>query len=246
MKNYVIGPIVFIFVWTIISSFQLLNPILFPDPLGTFKELYELLSSGLLLQDIGATLLRTMEAFFIAAIIGLPIGMILGKSVKVYKSIEFLIDFFRSTPATAIFPLFLLVFGIGDFSKIIAAAFGAVLIIIFNTAYGVINSKKHRILAAKLMGASRWQIFNWIVSRESLPETFVGLRNAISLTLVIIIVTEMFIGTTAGLGRRIIDSQLIYNIEAMYAAIIMAGVIGYLLNSALIIIEKRVVHWKKD
>ena len=242
-KIFLLGPLMVIALWFVISQLELINPILLPGPLETLGELFRLTASGLILDDLFATLSRTLGAFAIALVIGLPAGLALGKSERAYRSIEFIVDFFRSTPATAIFPLFLLLFGIGDYSKIAAAAFGAVLIIIFNTAYGVINSKKSRILAAKLMGATRWQMFKWIVSWESLPQTFVGLRNSISLTLVVIIVTEMFIGTTVGLGRMIIDSQLVYNIEAMYAAIIISGVLGYLLNYILLKSEKRLVHW---
>jgi len=95
----------------------------------------------------------------IALIPGLPLGLFLGRSEKTYQSFEFIIDFFRSTPATALFPLFLLIFGIGDESKIALAAFTAMLIIIFNTAHGVMNASKSRVLAAKVMGATKIQIF---------------------------------------------------------------------------------------
>lgn len=244
MKKLIfLGPVILFMLWGIIFHLKLIDSFFLPSPIETIKELLNLLRSDLITKDISATLLRTVKAFLIAVFIGLPVGLLLGKTEKIYRSIEFIIDFFRSTPATALFPLFLLIFGVTDKSKIAVAAFGALLIIIFNTAYGVINSKKSRIIAAKLMGASRFQIFKWIIFWESLPQTFVGLRNAVSLTLVIIIVTEMFIGTNVGLGRRIIDSQLIYNTKAMYASIIVAGILGYLLNYILLFLEKRFVHW---
>lgn len=241
-KLIFLGPVILFMLWGIVFHLKLIDPFFLPSPIETIEELLNLFRSDFT-KDISATLLRTVKAFLIAIFIGLPVGLLLGKTEKIYRSIEFIIDFFRSTPATALFPLFLLIFGVTDNSKIAVAAFGALLIIIFNTAYGVINSKKSRIIAAKLMGASRFQIFKWIIFWESLPQTFLGLRNAISLTLVVIIVTEMFIGTNIGLGRRIIDSQLIYNIKAMYASIIVAGVLGYLLNYALLFLERRIVHW---
>ena len=139
--------------------------------------------------------------------------------------------------------LFLLIFGIGDNSKIAVAAFASTLIIIFNTAYGVMNSKKSRELAVRLMGATRLQRFRLISFWESLPQTFIGLRTALSLTLIIIIVTEMFIGTYSGLGRRIIDFQYVYNIKGIYAVILLTGIIGYLVNAIFIFLEKKVIHW---
>jgi len=242
VRKILLGSGLFLLIWWIITALKLIDPFFFPGPKETFIALGRQLASGLF-NDILATLLRTLYAFGIAVIVAVPCGLALGKAERFYRSVELIVDFFRSTPATALFPLFLLIFGIGDASKIAAAAFAAFLIVLFNTAYGVIHSKKARVVAAKLHGASRWQIFKWIVVWESLPQTFVGLRNAISLTLTIIIVTEMFVGSDAGLGRQIIDFQIVYNIPAMYAAILMAGLLGYLLNQFLLLAEKRIVHW---
>lgn len=244
MKKYtLIGPILLILVWATASYFQIIDKFFLPDPFTTIKKIFELLTSGIILEDLISTIERVVLAFIVAIVIGLPLGLILGKTEKIYRSVEFAIDFFRSTPATALFPLFILIFGITDKSKIAIAAFASTLIIIFNTAYGVMHTKKSRILAAKIMGATKVQIFRWILFWESLPQTFIGLRSAISLSLVLIVVTEMFIGTTSGLGRRIIDSQITYEIPTMYATILLTGIVGYLLNLLFITVEKRLLHW---
>lgn len=243
-KKYIlIGPIILLAVWALVAQLRLIDTFFLPGPLTTINKLVQLLFSGAIIGDLFSTLERVVLSFFIALIIGLPLGLLLGRSERVYRSFEFIIDFFRSTPATALFPLFLLVFGITDKSKIAVAAFAAMLIIIFNTAYGVMHTKKSRILAAQIMGATKTQIFRWVLFWESLPQTFIGLRNAVSLSLVIIVVTEMFIGTTSGLGRRIIDSQITYEIPTMYATILLAGILGYLLNVIFIAVEKRFLHW---
>jgi len=244
MRKYTfIGPIVLILIWAVAAQLQLIDKFFLPDPFTTIGKLVQLLGSGAIVGDLVSTLERVVLAFVIALAIGLPLGLLLGGAEKVYRSFEFIIDFFRSTPATALFPLFLLVFGITDKSKIAVAAFSSMLIIIFNTAYGVMHAKKSRVLAAQIMGATKAQIFRWILFWESLPQTFIGLRSAVSLTLVIVVVTEMFIGTTSGLGRKIIDSQIIYEIPTMYAAILLAGIVGYLLNLLFLAAEKRFLHW---
>ncbi len=173
----------------------------------------------------------------------MPIGVALGSSEKLYRSVEFLIDFFRSTPASALIPLFILFFGVSDFSKVVIAAFSALLLMVFNSAYGVINAKQSRILAAKVMGANRWRIFKDVLLLESLPQTFIGLRSGISIALVIVIVAEMFIGTDQGLGKRIIDAQQILNVQDMYASILVTGILGYFLNMLFLMLEKRFIHW---
>lgn len=244
MKPYTLLGLVFlILLWAGVARFQLVDSFFLPDPFTTGKELVELLSTGEITQDFLATLQRVALSFAIAVIVGVPLGLALGSKKNFYRSAEFIIDFFRSTPATAMFPLFLLLFGITDKSKIAVAAFTSALIIIFNTAYGVMHAKMSRLLAAQLMGATRLQTFRWILFWESLPQTFIGLRSAVSLSLVVIIVTEMFIGTPVGLGRKIIDAQITYEIPTMYAVILLAGVLGYLLNAIFIAIEKRVLHW---
>jgi sulfonate transport system permease protein len=78
---------------------------------------------------------------------------------------------------------------------------------------------------------------------ESLQPTFVGLRSAISMALVIVIVAEMFIGSDNGLGHRIIDAQQVLNVKSMYAAILAAGALGYALNVLFLYVERRIVHW---
>jgi ABC-type nitrate/sulfonate/bicarbonate transport system permease component len=244
MKKYtIIGPIIVVIIWFLVSKFGFIDKFFLPDPIAVIRELGHLLITGTILPDLFSTLGRVLISFFIAVILGVPLGLFLGRSEKLYRSSEFIIDFFRSTPATALFPLFLLIFGITDKSKIAVAAFTSMLIIIFNTAYGVMHAKKSRVLAAKIMGASKMQIFKWILFWESLPQTFIGLRSAVSLSLVVIIVTEMFIGTSVGLGRRIIDAQMTYEIPAMYAIILLTGIIGYLLNYIFIILEKKILHW---
>ncbi len=198
---------------------------------------------GSLLHDFAVTVGRTLEAFVIAAAVGVPLGVLLGSSEKAYRSVEFLIDFFRSTPSSALIPLFLMIFGTSDVNKVAIAAFGALLIVVFNSAYGVMNARKQRVMAARVMGASRWRIFKDVLIWESLQSTFVGLRSAVSMALVIVIVAEMFIGADSGLGHRIIDSQQVMNVKDMYASILAAGALGYALNVLFLLVERRIVHW---
>lgn len=241
-----IGPLLLFALWQLAVSAQWLNPALLPSPLETLGFMFQSFSESSMRTDIASTLYRTLAAFAFAAAVGVPLGVILGSSERVYRSLEFLIDFFRSTPSSALIPLFMLIFGISDANKIAIAAFAAVLVILFNSAYGVMNAKKTRLMAAKVMGISRWHIFKDILLMESLAQTFVGLRTGVSIALVIVIVAEMFIGSENGLGHRIIDAQQVFNIKDMYASILITGALGYLLNLAFLLIEKKTVHWSSQ
>ena len=238
-----LGPVIFFAVWYGVVACGLVNKVLLPSPLDTVLFLGTSVVKGVMVIDIWATFMRTAIAFGIAAIIGVPLGIALGSSETAYRSVEFLIDFFRSTPSSALIPLFLLIFGITDANKIAIAAFAAVLVILFNSAYGVMHARKTRILAARVMGANAFDIFRDVLLMESLSSTFVGLRNGISMALVIVIVAEMFIGSETGLGHRIIDAQQVLNVKDMYASILVTGALGYLLNVAFLVMEKRFIHW---
>jgi len=238
-----IGPLALFMVWDLVVRLQLVSPVLLPTPSATIVALVKGMAGGPLLADFLSSLNRTVQAFLMAGVIGVPLGVLLGSNEKAYRSVEFLVDFFRSTPSSALIPLFLMIFGVTDMNKIAIAAFAAVLVILFNSAYGVINARKQRVMAARVMGASRWQIFKDVLIWESLQPTFVGLRSGVSMALVIVIVAEMFIGSDSGLGNRIINAQQVLNVREMYAAILAAGALGYVLNILFLVLEKRVVHW---
>jgi sulfonate transport system permease protein len=229
--------------WSVASYWQWVDPVLLPSPLSTFAALWQGMDGGPLGFDFVKTVYRTAAATAIAAVIAIPLGIVLGSSERIYRSLEFVIDFFRSTPASAMFPLFLVLFGVGDETKIAVAAFGAILVILFNVAYGVMNARKTRLLAAKVMGASRLRVLFDVMLLESLPQTFIGLRNGVSLALVIIVVAEMFIGSQDGLGHSVFEAQQLFDMPRMYAAIFAAGALGYGLNLVFLLIERRFVHW---
>jgi ABC-type nitrate/sulfonate/bicarbonate transport system permease component len=197
------------------SKGQLVNKDLLPSPFDTLRDTAIIISSGKMTSDFVHTLSRVAYSVMIAVVAGVPIGIVLAAKAAIYRSVEFLIDFFRSTPATALFPLFLLLFGLGDLAKIAVAAFAAWLVIVFNVAYGVMNARQTRILAAHSMGASSLRIFKDVIFFETLPQTFIGLRTAVSLALVVI----------------------------MYGSILIAGAMGYGMNLALLLTERSLVHW---
>jgi len=238
-----VGVAGLIVVWYLAVWAQIIDPVLLPSPLQTFRALWTGMAGGQLGHDFARTVGRTILSTVIAAAIAIPLGVFLGASERLYRSVEFVIDFFRSTPASAVFPLFLVISGVGERTKISVAAFGAVLVILFNVAYGVMNARKTRILAAKVMGASRLRVLTDVVLLESLPQTFVGLRNGVSLALVIVVVAEMFIGSADGLGHRVFDAQQLFEMPDMYAAIFAAGALGYGLNLLFLLVERRFVHW---
>ncbi len=239
----IILPILLIALWHILTVTGFIDPLFLPTPESVMHTLIAGLSSGELIGHSNATLLRSIGGFMVASAVGVPIGLLIGRSKLLSQLMQPTIDFFRSVPASALFPLFLFMFGTGDTAKIAVVVYAAALITIVNTAYGAMQVRETRIRAAKVMGATSWDIFWKVIVPESFPGIFAGLRIALSLSFVIIIVTEMFIGTNVGLGYYIINAQMVYRVPEMYAGIALTGLIGYIANMGLLIIQKRVLHW---
>jgi acyl-CoA synthetase (AMP-forming)/AMP-acid ligase II/ABC-type proline/glycine betaine transport system permease subunit len=238
-----IGPLALLLVWYLISTFQWVNPFFLPSPWDVFLELKGLLFTQGIYTHLGKTLYRMFSGYLLAILLGIPLGIMVGYWEKAYNSLEFLIEFFRGFPATSLFPLFMLAFGIGDAAKIAIVIFSCSLVITINTLYGVRNSSKTRQMVAETMKASNMYIFVRVILPDALPFITAGLRTALSLTLIIIVILEMFIGTDRGLGHLIYNAHMTYQIPQMYATIVITGLIGYGMNKGFIKLEEEVIHW---
>lgn len=240
--DYFTGPILILLIWWLMSASGIINHLLLPSPIEvikTFGIIFE--KEGIF--DIFSSLYRIILGFIIGALPGIPLGILIGINKSNYKKFEFIIEFFKSLPPLAVFPIFLLFFGIGDVSKIILAAFASFWLILVNTISGVWLVPETEIFTGKVFRASAFQIIIYIIFPGSLPSIFSGLRLSLSFSVIVTIVAEMFVGNQFGLGQKIFDSYMTYNIPQMYAYIIIVGFAGYLLNKILLILEQKIVHW---
>ena len=241
--SYVFVPIVMFIVFFIIYYLGVFNSLMFPNPLVVLKNVFILLFELSFYVDFSVTFYRVVLAILLSVIVGVPIGLFIGYSKKVYLALEFIIDFFRSIPVSALFPIFMLLFGIGDMSKIFSSAWATTLIIIVNTSYGVKHATKSYLKMARVYRVGGWFRFVHIILPQALPHILSGVRIGLSISLIIVIIFEMFAGAVNGLGYAIMDAQLAYRIPEMYALILLIGVFGYLFNKVLLLFEKRTVHW---
>jgi len=238
------GIIVLIGLWCLLSFPKLVDPLYLPTPAAVMKEFWASLSAGLLLKHAGATLYRLVVGFVAGAVIGVPVGLLMGYSQRIYRALEALVEVFRAIPVIALFPLFLIFFGLGNQSKFSIAAWSSSLVILLNTMYGVQHSSALRRMVARSLKASEWQIFWKVVLPDALPEMLVGLRTGVSIALIVVLMTEMFLGTSRGIGQMIYNAHLMYDTPTMYLGIMMSGMMGYLLNLVILWSERQLVHWR--
>jgi len=237
------GLLVLVLAWQATCSSRLVSNLLVASPMAIAAWFANAVLHGTIWRDAGVTLERVLIAFVISAAIGVPTGLVMGSSKRVRLFFEFPIDFGRSIPATVLFPLFLIFFGAGEGSRIACAVYGATLIILVSSMKGVQQANPTRLRSAQLCGARRLTLFLHVLLPEALPSILTGFRLAVSLAFVIVVLVEMVVGTSSGLGHRMIEAQILYEIPEVYGLLVLSGTLGYLLNQVFVLVEARTCHY---
>ena len=197
------GPLVLISGWYLLGVTGIMNEIYFPRLEAVVISLWFELQHIETWTHIGFTIYRTLIAFGLASFFGVGLGLVLGIFPKIGKALDYIIDFFRSLPAPALFPVSLLLFGVGEMAGIMVAAFMIFWIILVYTISGIEQSKPIRTQVAEVFRASQWQRIGYVTLPESLPAIMTGLRISLPLSLMLIVVAEMFLGGANGLGQKL-------------------------------------------
>lgn len=241
MKLRLLGIFIVFMAWEAFSLF--VSRLFLPSPWAVINSLAVLTQTWEPYVDILATLKRTLIGLAFGTIIGVVLGILLGAFQPLYQTFRLPMDFIRSIPATALFPLFIVLFGLGDTVKIFVAAWAACLIVLINTLYGLQNVSQTRRLLGKLKKFSFLKTVRFIIVPSALPYIAAGVRVSISFALIVELVAEMFLGSNNGLGHRIFSAASVLAMEEVYAGIMLIGILGYGLNSAMLLIERKMVHW---
>lgn len=232
---------------------ELCNPsapwarLLFPKPSAVAKAMVTALTPGTAsgLADIVVTLTRIGVGLLIGILVGVPLGLSAGLLGRLFDGLRVGIDFLRSIPQVALFPVFALLFGIEDFGKIMMAGVSTFLIVFVGAADGALFGVQERHEALSWMGASPWQRFRHLTLPQSLPSIAVGIRIAASVAMIVVLVAEMLYGTLDGIGYRLYVAQLGYRVDEMWAYIILVGIAGMGINGILSHLQKRFIPWDR-
>ncbi len=240
----VVAPIVLLLIaWAVVTALRLVDTIVLPTPWSVVRAFGGMFRDRMM-GDVALTLGRVFAALVIAVVVGVPVGLYLGYRRRWYQALEGPLHALRSIPASALFPLFLIIVGVGETSIVALAAYPSLLVILVNTVTGATLANKRRLYQAKLFELSAFETITDIVFYESLPNIFDGLRTAASYSMVLVIAVEMFVGLgERGLGRAIYEYQATYRIPEAYAAVVVAGAIGILLNLVVNLLQNRMLRW---
>lgn len=245
MKQYIF-VLLLIGMWHVATQLELISPLFLPSIIEVLFSLKSILFTSEGAMSIALTLKRTIAAFVWGTCIAIPCGLVLGAFRNAYELCGGMIDFLRSIPVTALFPLFLIFFGFGDISKIAMGAWASGFIVLVNTMHGVWNTKNNRRVMAITKRATKFQIITKIMLPECLPFIYAGVRIGISWNLIVIIVSEMFIGASKGIGHIMYEASVLFDTATVFAGVFIIGSLGLLINTILKWVEKKYIHWNHN
>lgn len=224
---------------------RLFNPVLLPPPDEVLKAGIAMAKSGELARHILASLNRVVQGFFIAALAGVLIGTLVGRSRVLEDLVEPTVELLRPIPPLAFLPMMVLWFGIGEASKVGFIAYAAFFPIFTTTLEGIKYVDPLLIRAAASLGASERDIFRYVVVPAALPNIITGLRIGFGLSFFVIVAAE-FIAADSGLGFLINDARTFFLVSNMLLGAAVIGAIGFVFNIVLRRLEARLLRWRKD
>jgi NitT/TauT family transport system permease protein len=228
--------------WELCGRFGLLNPLFFPVPSLIVIAFFKMLADGEIQTHLSITLLRVFAGFVVGTIPGITIGLLMGASEKIRLLLDPVIAATYPIPKLAIFPLLMVIFGIGELSKVMAIALGCFFITLINAMAGVRNINRVYFEVAKNYGASKRQVFTRVMLPASLPMIFTGIRLALGMSLIVVVGVE-FLSANYGIGALIWNSWETFEIEKLYVGIFICAVLGLLFTLALKKVEERMIPW---
>ena len=240
---YFISPAAVFVVWEICARTGVLDVRFFPAPSEIFYHLLFVSPDEGILMDIVFSVYRISVGYIVGCSLGVMLGVGMGLSHFLRMMFYPLILVTYPVPKIAILPLIMLIFGIGDLSKIVVVVIGSFFLVLMNTLHGVDSLAQIYHDVAKVYKISRHNFILKIVIPGSLPSIFTGLKLAIGYSLVIVVAAE-FSGADKGIGYLIWQSWETFSIKSMYAGIFVIGVLGFIFSYTLDLLERKMVPWK--
>lgn len=235
--------LLFLAIWEFLPRAGLVNSAFLSPPSAVLAAIVQLAQTGQLGKHVAASLQRSLAGLILAILAGVALGLLMGVVRRFEAFVDPLLQLFRQVSALALFPVFLLFFGIGEASKIAIIFWAAFWPVLLNTISGVKQVEKLLIHSALSMGASHGFIFFKVILPAAAPSIFTGIRLAGAYSITALVAAEM-IGSHAGLGFLTLNSQEIFQIPSMYAGIVLLAVLGLALNYGLALLEKRLTRWR--
>ena len=232
-----------VLLWQLAAVQEWVSPVFFPAPTRSAAALAEQMASADFWQAFRETVTRMALGFVTASVAGIVLGAAIGLSPGVRATLEPTLELIRPLPASAMVPVFVLLLGLNDRMIVIAIAFSALWPVLLNTVHGFKTVEPRLMEVARILHLSRLETVWKIALPNAMPDIFAGLRLALTVSLILAVVTEMLAGVI-GLGQNITLAARSFRSADLYAGIIVLGALGYLSNLLLERAEQRLLRWR--
>jgi ABC-type nitrate/sulfonate/bicarbonate transport system permease component len=192
--------------------------------------------------DLVPSLARFTAGYLLAAAVGVAAGALIGLMPRLRRATTPVTEFVRAIPPPLLLPFAIVTLGIGNLSKVVVIALGAVWPILLNTVDGIRGVDQLTVDMARSFGLGRWQRLTRVVLPGASPKIAVGMRTGLAVALILMIISEM-VGSTNGLGFRVLDAQRSFDSAGTYGGVIVIGVVGLIVNTGFLLVESRVMWW---
>lgn len=226
-------------VWQFLSSF-VFNPFLIPPPLDVFRTAIPMLASGEIVSDVAISMVRVLVGFTTGSLAGVVIGVLLGRIRLLHDLLDPIIELLRYLSPTAMIPIAVIWFGIGELSKYFLIFWGTFFIVLINATAGVWRAPIARQRAAACLGASQLQIFVLVVVPSAVPYIVTGMRVAMASSFMSIIPAEI-LAANSGIGYLLQQSSLLLQTNRIFVALLTICVLGFTVDRIFRLVVDRVL-----
>jgi NitT/TauT family transport system permease protein len=237
------GLLTLALVWEIAPRAGWVDPTFVPPLHVVLQKWWELARSGELWGHVQASVIRSAAGFALATVIAIPLGAAIAWYRPVREFFTPALETFRNTAALALLPVFTLVFGLGETSKIAIVTYACFFPILLSTITGVATVDAQLLRSARVLGLSPIATFRKVVFPAAVPTIFTGIRISGAAAILVLLAAEM-IGANQGLGFLILYGQMNFLIPTMYAAILTTTLLGLVVNYSLVALERRFSRWR--
>ncbi|GAA1828734.1 ABC transporter permease [Pseudonocardia ailaonensis] len=240
----VAGVALLVAAWELLPRSGLVDSTFLPPFSVVLQTWWELATDGTLWPNVEVSLARSLGGFAVAVAVGIPLGLLIASYRWLARLLDPVVELFRNTAALALLPVFILILGIGETSKVSIIIYSCLWPVLLNTISGVRDVDPLFIRSARSLAMGRVTQFRKVILPAAVPAIFTGIRLAGATSILVLIAAEM-VGATAGLGYFVNNAQFNFQIPQMYAGILTISVIGLLFNVALVALERHFSRWKR-
>jgi NitT/TauT family transport system permease protein len=230
--------------WEAAARSGLWNKILFPSLVNIGQELVLFFTRTASLMEVWTSLYRALGGFAAAALVGIFLGILMGRSKTIAGLLDPLFSGTYAVPKLALFPIFIFVFGIGSLSKVALVFLECLYPIVIMSYAGARSVDRALLWSARNMGASRADILRRVVIPATAPFIFAGFRVAVPVAMIVVVITEM-VSSADGLGYLVIYALAALRTDRMLAVVVVIALLGYALDKAVVLARDRLIYWEK-